>query len=559
MKSTDIVRAKRPPRRRVRFSERISVSFVYVSAGATIGVLFLILGYILFNGFFYKNRVEYPAASFTSDSAAGLVALANTAVKRKELTFDVLRGIYTDGYANWKKISDSAADIYPYLSAQAAARAQSVFGGIGRLSEVSDGVEKMLLYAASNPGGIVLITEEEYEAFAKKIPHQLRRISLRNVALACNTDVTELFGNFKIGTIDESSIEKIYTGSITNWQQLGGKDLPITVILPSSAQFFDSAVSGESEKQLASLFAHAERAERTERDGSAHGGGAARYVYASDSAEYTALLRTVSGAAGLLPLWYADDSIDSLRLARTERGVNLTPAFIFEKPVDGGRFGGISSIILNTLMMIVLTLLFSVPPGLFAAVYLVEYAKEGRLMQILRLGTETLAGIPSIIFGLFGMLIFVQGFGWGICLLSGSLTLALMILPTVVRTAEEALKAVPHSLQEGSLALGGTKIQTIFRVVLPAAFPSISAGIILATGRALGETAALIYTMGSSYNLAHGVFDSTRTLAVHVYLIIAEGISTDKAFAAGTVLIFFIFIINSAAKMLIKRIGARGR
>jgi phosphate transport system permease protein len=157
------------------------------------------------------------------------------------------------------------------------------------------------------------------------------------------------------------------------------------------------------------------------------------------------------------------------------------------------------------------------------------------------------------------MLVFVQGLGWGISLLSGSLTVTLMILPTIVRSAEEALKSVPRSLSEGSLALGATKVQTIFRVVLPAAFPAIASGIILAAGRALGETAALIYTMGSNYNLTRGLFDSTRTLATHVYLIIAEGISSDRAFASAAVLVFLLLAVNGAARWLIGRVGRMAR
>ena len=157
------------------------------------------------------------------------------------------------------------------------------------------------------------------------------------------------------------------------------------------------------------------------------------------------------------------------------------------------------------------------------------------------------------------MLVFVQGFKWGISLLSGSLTLTLMILPTIVRTAEEALKSVPHSFREGSFALGATKVQTIFRVVLPAAFPAITSGVILASGRALGETAALLYTMGSNYNLTSGLFDSTRTLAVHIYLIIAEGIASERAFASGAVLVFFILIINTLAKVAVRRMGSMSR
>ena len=188
-----------------------------------------------------------------------------------------------------------------------------------------------------------------------------------------------------------------------------------------------------------------------------------------------------------------------------------------------------------------------------AAVYLVEYAKQGPLVSLLRLGTETLAGIPSIIFGLFGMLFFVDILGFGFGLLSGSLTLTLMILPTVVRTSEEALKAVPASLREGSLALGATKLQTIARVVVPAAASGILTGLILGVGRAVGETAALLFTMGSDYKLAKGLFSSARSLSAHVYLLFAEGISFDRAFSTATVLILIVLAFNLAAKRLVGR------
>ena len=542
----------------IRLKEILPLGFVYISAGATIGILFLILGYILFNGFFYNNRVEYTAASYTSPSVAGLVAVVNQENSETEMTFDVLQGLFTDKYANWKKISDSAEDVYPYVSADAAKTAGSLFGKIGRLTEQYDTASAVLLRVAANEGGIGIVTAEEYRRSIdrmdtrdrKTVEKNTRQLQLRNIELACNPEVTELFGNFRIGTLDESVIKPLFSGSVANWQELGGKDLPVVLVVPEDISFYRDAVGGDGINALDELYTHTRQMQAA--------GSEVPVVTVSDGEQFRQVLAGQPGAVGLLPVWYGGTDTDILKLARNERGWNLTPSFIITPPVDGGRFGGISTIIVNTLVMIILTLLFAVPPGLFAAVYLVEYAKEGRLLRLLRLGTETLAGIPSIIFGLFGMLVFVQGFGWGICLLSGSLTLALMILPTIVRTAEEALKAVPHSLQEGSLALGGTKIQTLFRVVLPAAFPAVSAGIILAIGRALGETAALIYTMGSSYTLTHGLFDSTRSLAVHLYLIIAEGISTDKAFASAAVLIFFVFIINSASKLLIRRIGAAG-
>jgi phosphate transport system permease protein len=179
------------------------------------------------------------------------------------------------------------------------------------------------------------------------------------------------------------------------------------------------------------------------------------------------------------------------------------------------------------------------------------------LVRILRLSIETLAGIPSIIFGLFGMLFFVNILGWGIGLISGVLTLTLMILPTIIRTSEEALKTVAQGLREGSLALGATKMQTVLRVVLPAASPGILTGLLLAMGRAVGETAALIFTMGSSYDLVSGLTSSTRTLAVHIYLIIAEGISLDRAFATATVLILIILFMNTVATKIIGRFNSR--
>jgi len=220
--------------------------------------------------------------------------------------------------------------------------------------------------------------------------------------------------------------------------------------------------------------------------------------------------------------------------------------------------GGISTIILNTLYMLLLTLVMAAPLGVAAAVYLVEYARQGPLVRVLRLGTETLAGIPSIIFGLFGMLFFVNMLHFGFGLLSGCLTLTLMILPTIVRTSEEALKSVPKSLREGSLALGATKLKTIVRVVLPAAAPGITTGLILGIGRAVGETAALLFTMGSDYKAAKGLFSSARVLSAHVYLLFAEGISFDRAFSTATVLIAVVLAFNLLAKLLVRRMGRNG-
>lgn len=201
--------------------------------------------------------------------------------------------------------------------------------------------------------------------------------------------------------------------------------------------------------------------------------------------------------------------------------------------------------LINTLVIVILALLFAVPIGVFSAVYLTEYARKGsRLVKVVRLTAETLSGIPSIIYGLFGMLFFVMLLKWGYSILAGAFTLAIMILPLIMRTTEEALLAVPDTYREGSYGLGAGKMRTVFRIVLPSAMPGIMAGVILGIGRIIGETAALIYTAGSVASLPKNIFSSGRTLAVHMYALSTEGIYVKQAYATAVILIFVVVIIN---------------
>ena len=212
--------------------------------------------------------------------------------------------------------------------------------------------------------------------------------------------------------------------------------------------------------------------------------------------------------------------------------------------------------IVNTILMVFLALLFSVPFGIGAAIYLVEYAKKGnKLVGIVRLTAETLTGIPSIIYGLFGMLFFVIALGWSYSMLAGAMTLAIMVLPTVMRTTEEALICVPLSYREGSFGLGAGKLRTIFKIVLPAAMPGILSGVILSIGRIVGETAALIYTAGTMTGMA-GVMNSGRTLAIHMYVLSNEGLHKNEANATAVVLLFIVLIINGVSSLLAKKLEA---
>lgn len=210
---------------------------------------------------------------------------------------------------------------------------------------------------------------------------------------------------------------------------------------------------------------------------------------------------------------------------------------------------------INTLMLVALALVMSIPFGIGSAIYLTEYAKKGnKFVSIIRVTTETLSGIPSIIYGLFGMLFFVTALKWQYSILAGAATVAIMVLPTIMRTTEEALLAVPDSFREASLALGAGKIRTIFKIVLPSAMPGILSGVILAIGRMVGETAALLYTSGAVASVAKGVMSPGRTLAIHMYTISSEAFHTNQTFATAVVLLVIVFILNALASFVAKKL-----
>lgn len=213
--------------------------------------------------------------------------------------------------------------------------------------------------------------------------------------------------------------------------------------------------------------------------------------------------------------------------------------------------------IINTLIMTALSLIIAGPIGIFSAIYLVEYAKKGnKFVNVIRITAETLTGIPSIVYGLFGMLFFVTQLKFGFSMLAGALTMSIMILPVIMRTTEEALLAVSDTYREGSYGLGAGKVRTIFRIVLPSAIPGILSGIILAIGRIVGETAALMYTAGTVTSVAKDLFSSGRTLAVHMYNLSSEGLHMNESYATAAVLLIIVMIINlcssKIAKLLMK-------
>jgi len=231
--------------------------------------------------------------------------------------------------------------------------------------------------------------------------------------------------------------------------------------------------------------------------------------------------------------------------------------FLFGRPRSMGREGGILPFIVSSIYLTAISLLVSIPLGLGSAIYLTEYTTEGWATKAIRFGVDCLAGVPSIVLGLFGFMFFVRllNFGWSI--LSGSLTVSLMILPFIIRSSEEAIRAVPQSYREVAFATGGTKWQSVTRVVLPCALPGIMTGIVLAIGKCVGETASVIFTAGTSLRVPGSIFDSGRTLAIHFYLLVRETGASDMAYGSAATLLISILIVNFFAYWLMRRFIAR--
>jgi len=549
--------------RRLR-SQKAAFAVIRGLSLLTIAILAAIIGFILWKGLRFDNETRSTVLPWTEAAPDGLAVIVNRDSALRTIEYPVLLGAFTDEYIDWSKIDGEDGDLLPLAidpaTQDGAAAERLVFGGNdvavwGGLVTTLPDAASVIAKVAATPGTIAVVPAAAVEG-----RKDVARAGLRRLSVAANASALALVDNRQVEALGDGQLSGLLDGKTADWSAVGGPALPVVPLAPPPGS------------RLAALLAEAGLGTAIEGGPvpTGYGGGEA-----AGMAAYLDALATRSGAVGYAfaedlaafqaretakPEADPADTGDAIGIAALvrhgrDRGWNLTPSYLVEAPRLSGRVGGISTIILNTLWMLLLTVLLAAPLAVAAAVYLVEYAKQGPLVRILRLGTETLAGVPSIIFGLFGMLFFVDILHFGFGLLSGCLTLTLMILPTIVRTSEEALKSVPRSLREGSLALGASKLQTIAKVVIPAAAPGILTGLILGVGRAVGETAALLFTMGSDYKAARGLFSSARVLSAHVYLLFAEGISFDRAFSTATVLIFVVLAFNFAAKRLVGRMG----
>ncbi|MCC3866014.1 phosphate ABC transporter permease PstA [Terrisporobacter petrolearius] len=234
------------------------------------------------------------------------------------------------------------------------------------------------------------------------------------------------------------------------------------------------------------------------------------------------------------------------------KGINLS--YIFSD-YSASRDGGILPMIVSTVYMVVIAIVIATPIGILSAIYLNEYAKKGKIVEIIRFATECLAGIPSIIYGLFGGIFFVVTLKMQYSIIAGALTVAIIILPVIIRTTEEALKTVPNEFREGSLAMGATKFQTLYKVIIPSALPGILSGVILSIGRVIGESAAVLLTAGTVASMPTSIFDSARTLTVHSYLLTKEMGDISGAASVGIVLIIIVLILNTSTKLIAKKLS----
>jgi phosphate transport system permease protein len=235
----------------------------------------------------------------------------------------------------------------------------------------------------------------------------------------------------------------------------------------------------------------------------------------------------------------------------------LSLKFLFTNPQDMGRAGGIFPMLVGSILLPILAVSIATPLGVGTSIFLTEYTRESRITRIIRFGTDCLAGIPSIIFGLFGFIFFVTTLRMGWSILSGGLTLAFMILPTIIRTSEEAIRTVPKSFREVSFSLGATRWQTVRKVILPNALPGIVTGVMLGVARSIEETAVVIFTAGSALRMPTSLLDSTRTMAVHFYILAREGISTENAYGTAAALVIAVLSVNLLAYWLMHRVMAK--
>ena len=533
----------------VRFQDKAAKVLIWTAAGFTMSMLALIVGFIVVNGLYTRDeraRRMLPSAAETVNLPGGgseLQVYVSGDLNVDTLEYGQLRDIFSGTNGYWGYISDQNRRITPVLYDApdfTAELGEYLFWGEGefpsKVARIRD--PKVLATLVKNNDGVILCYPGEPLAGGhKKALSKLKKVKIQYLMLAVHPGVTELQNGRRLESLswEAGEVQSVLAGDFADWSALGG---------PEGTEIKPVGYAPDTEE--ASYYKHL--GVRTP----------SFFASAADEEDAVRILdETAGGIAVVSERTVLKSGLTTLDVESVRRSWNLSLPFILESPSRAGAVGGISYIILNTLVMVLFVLFIATPVGVAGAVYLSEYAGNGIIVQILRIGIDTLAGIPSIIFGLFGYVFFAGFLGLKTGLLSGTFTLTIMILPTLIRTSEEAIRSVPDDLKSGSLAVGATWHQTIWQIVLPAASPGILTGIILGLGRAIGESAALLFTMGSNLALIKSLNSPMRVLSIHLYMLIRENISLPKAFATATILVIIVFFVNYVTKKLIGGMGYR--
>jgi len=528
----------------------IMKGFIGGAAALTMTVLLLIVGFILINGFISRNRETSTLLPLTQESIlipqegqiVEFAVIAHSSLRIKKITWDELREIYIGKESYWGYISGQNRSIKPMLWMEE--RFKTALGvylesgeeGFNNRIQYYGTHQQLETFMNSNHGSIAIVPM----SWTKQISG-VKILGIEQISMAVNPYLMELHQGRKLSSLEIKELLTLGQSSIEYWDNLENfsdePDRRTEVMLLGLNT--GTAENKRMNDTLNQLFPDLHTSMQ---------------LYSEE--KLLEQLNSHRGAFAFIPSNMAfRENLSLMKIRRTDYSLNLRPSFLYMAPSRAGAVGGISYIIINTLVMILFVLLIATPVGVGAAVYLVHYSRQGRLQKLLRLGTDTLAGIPSILFGLFGLVFFSQFLGFKTGLLSGALTLTVMILPTIIRTSEEALRMVPHDLMEGSMALGATRHQTLVKVIIPAAAPGILTGMILSIGRAIGETAALLFTLGSNLSLLRNLNSPMRVLSVHLYMLIRENISIENAFATATILILMVFLVNKLTRVLIGKMS----
>ena len=553
----------------VRYQQQMGKGVLWAAAGITMAALVLIVGYILINGFYTRSVKDYPVSPFTQktvlldgENGAEGGLIANGSLRLGDLSYDKLRELYRGDTTFWGYITGQNRNTKLYVFGDPTFLRQAAryvlgegerFGGNVTVVPSKEG----LLEAVRNDKGALAFVPASWIDGERGV----RTVGIRQASAVVHPEILSLQAGRRLNRLTMTQVRQLFTGEAEFWADVGG---PSYEIEPADLSAGDKGiyepmqvvpvVFEETVPLMPELFRETVSRGRGEEELILRG----NTIYVDSVQSFAETIGETKGAVGIIRRKEAlSFGLSPILIERTTHSLNLRPSFLIRPPSRAGAVGGVSYIIVNTIAMVLFVLLIATPIGVAAAIYLVEYAKQGKLFNILRTGVDTLAAVPSIIFGLFGLVVFAQLLGFKTGLVSGTLTLTLMILPTVINASIEALKSVPMELREGSLALGATKLQTIVRVVLPAALPGILTGVILGIGRAIGETAALLFTMGSNLALIRSFNSPIRVLSVHLYMLIRENISISNAFATATILVIIVFLVNLATRRLIGRMTKR--